>query len=426
MRKKLFNKLEDRIGVDIDGDGLIGGKRPSGYQGGQQHHQSGQQQFQQQGFQQQQQGFAPPGYQQQQGFAPQGHNPHQGLFQQIQAFGSGFSGGGRKKALLIGINYTGQQGQLRGCVNDVGLMKNFLKQHGFSESNMKILVDDPSWRTEQPTKNNLFQGFQWLTGGARSGDSLFLHYSGHGGRVRDTSGDEADGWDETIVPVDFKKYPGQSGQITDDELFERIVRPLPAGCKLTAVMDCCHSGTVLDLPYIFTADDQHMKSVFVNGKFQPNALPQMVFNYKWDLKDKKRLKMQALQFGMDLAGQFFGKPPENAGGGGGGGQGGFQQSGQQTHIQADVIMFSGCDDHQTSADVGNASSFGHNLPSGSGPGGAGGACTNALVAACSKKPNIMYIELLDDMRHILRQKRFTQVPQLSASKPVDLGAQFIL
>ena len=135
----------------------------------------------------------------------------------------------------------------------------------------------------------------------------------------------------------------------------------------------------------------------------------------------------ALQIHLHMfAGQFFGKPPENAGGGGGGGQGGFQQSGQQTHIQADVIMFSGCDDHQTSADVGNASSFGHNLPSGSGPGGAGGACTNALVAACSKKPNIMYIELLDDMRHILRQKRFTQVPQLSASKPVDLGAQFIL
>ena len=37
----------------------------------------------------------------------------------------------------------------------------------------------------------------------------------------------------------------------------------------------------------------------------------MVFNYKWDLKDKKRLKMQALQFGMDLAGVplFCVRPP---------------------------------------------------------------------------------------------------------------------
>lgn len=28
-----------------------------------------------------------------------------------------------------------------------------------------------------------------------------------------------------------------------------MVRPLPAGVKLTAIFDSCHSGTVLNLPY---------------------------------------------------------------------------------------------------------------------------------------------------------------------------------
>ena len=44
--------------------------------------------------------------------------------------------------------------------------------------------------------------------------------------------------------------------IIDDELLERLVLPLPRGCRLTALMDCCHSGTALDLPYIFRATEE--------------------------------------------------------------------------------------------------------------------------------------------------------------------------
>ena len=33
---------------------------------------------------------------------------------------------GKRKALFIGINYYGQQGELRGCINDVKNIKNFL------------------------------------------------------------------------------------------------------------------------------------------------------------------------------------------------------------------------------------------------------------------------------------------------------------
>merc|ERR1712146_35080 len=44
-----------------------------------------------------------------------------------------------------------------------------------------------------------------------------------------------------------------AGQIRDDTIFKIVVAPLQEGVRLTAVMDCCHSGTILDLPYCFSA-----------------------------------------------------------------------------------------------------------------------------------------------------------------------------
>jgi hypothetical protein len=42
------------------------------------------------------------------------------------------------------------------------------------------------------------------------------------------------------------------GHITDDEMHRIMVRPLVAGVRLTAIFDSCHSGTALDLPYIYS------------------------------------------------------------------------------------------------------------------------------------------------------------------------------
>lgn len=68
------------------------------------------------------------------------------------------------------------------------------------------------------------------------------------------TGDEEDGYDETLIPVDFL----QQGQIRDDDLLRILVRPMKEGVTMTCLMDCCHSGTVLDLPYRFTADGDKM------------------------------------------------------------------------------------------------------------------------------------------------------------------------
>lgn len=164
---------------------------------------------------------------------------------------------GNKRALLIGINYVGQQGELRGCHNDVLAMKDYIESQGFpsDSDSMRVLMDDGEH--EMPTMANMLAAFAWLTAGAQEGDSLFMHYSGHGGSVRDTNNDEKDGKDETLIPVDYR----EAGQITDDVILSNLVLEVPRGAMLTTVIDACHSGTVLDLPYTLVADEAGMQSV---------------------------------------------------------------------------------------------------------------------------------------------------------------------
>ncbi|KAL7527016.1 hypothetical protein ACHAXR_001758, partial [Thalassiosira sp. AJA248-18] len=154
-----------------------------------------------------------------------------------------------QRAVLIGINYTGQSGQLSGCHNDVHNVSKYLTEvQGFRKENVTILMDDGNHRA--PTKSAIVSAYKRLVRESREGDVVFCHYSGHGGRLPDDNGDEEDGYDETLIPVDFNK----AGQIRDDDLLKILVHPMPAGVTMTCLMDCCHSGTVLDLPYRFTAD----------------------------------------------------------------------------------------------------------------------------------------------------------------------------
>ena len=147
---------------------------------------------------------------------------------------------------------------------DVHNIKKYLVQEkGFKESEMLILMDDG--RNHEPTHRNITNAFVKMTEYSKAGDVVFIHYSGHGGRVRDTSGDEDDGYDETLIPVDFTR----TGQIVDDDILKILVKPMKQDVNVTVLMDCCHSGTVLDLPYRFSADDSRMH---VDQGFNMNSL----------------------------------------------------------------------------------------------------------------------------------------------------------
>ncbi|KDQ55377.1 hypothetical protein JAAARDRAFT_334383 [Jaapia argillacea MUCL 33604] len=123
--------------------------------------------------------------------------------------------------------------------------------------------DDSPNPKEQPTKHNMLAAMQWLVRDAKRGDSLFIHYSGHGGQSRDLDGDEVSGYDDVIFPVDSEV----NGDITDDELNATLARPLPAGCRLTALFDSCHSGSILDLDYGYDSQARPSRS-YVTEKFR--------------------------------------------------------------------------------------------------------------------------------------------------------------
>ncbi|XP_059313754.1 metacaspase-3-like [Lycium ferocissimum] len=154
---------------------------------------------------------------------------------------------GRKRAVLCGINYRGHPKSLKGSINDVLCMRYFLVEKlGFPNASVIVLTEDEKDPYKYPTKANIRSALRWLVHGCQPGDSLVFHYSGHGSRIRDFDGDEIDGHDESLCPVDYET----EGRILDDEINSTIVRPLPRGATLHGIIDTCFSGTFLDLPFM--------------------------------------------------------------------------------------------------------------------------------------------------------------------------------
>lgn len=144
---------------------------------------------------------------------------------------------GRRKALLIGINYIGSRHQLQGCIDDVGNVAEFLASRTFSNhpANMVVLTDmnqpgSPYW----PSGHNILAAMDWLV--SEPGCTCFLHYSGHGGQVPDEDGLHSSGYADTIVPVDFE----QNGMIDSSTLHRHLVSALPPNSTLFILFDCCH------------------------------------------------------------------------------------------------------------------------------------------------------------------------------------------
>jgi metacaspase-1 len=156
----------------------------------------------------------------------------------------------RRKALLIGINYIGSQHQLEGCINDVQNVAGFLVSRGYSsDPRSMVVLTDERQGPYYASGHNILAAMDWLVSEPET--CLFLHYSGHGGQVPDPDGDRASGFDDTIVPVDFER----NGQISSDTLHRHLVSRLPSNSTLFIIFDCCHSGSAVELPYVYRSDE---------------------------------------------------------------------------------------------------------------------------------------------------------------------------
>jgi hypothetical protein len=159
---------------------------------------------------------------------------------------------GLKKVLLIGINYIDDpNNRLSGCINDIKNIEKKLRVTNPECKEYRSLSDDSVNPLSKPTRKNIIDSINWLVAGLKAGESVFFHYSGHGGLTLDISGDEKSGQDSCIYPI----KDGKTEIITDDELKTIFVNRIPTNCKAFVVLDCCHSGSALDLRYIFSAPE---------------------------------------------------------------------------------------------------------------------------------------------------------------------------
>ena len=135
-------------------------------------------------------------------------------------------------SLHVGLNvvdtssYIPAPTVLAGCVNDANDMEALASGEGFRT---RKLLD------AQATSTALLSALDSLANTAVDGDIAFVSFSGHGGQIRDNTGDEDDGLDETWCLYDR--------QVLDDELYLKWSQ-FRSGVRIVVLSDSCHSGTV--------------------------------------------------------------------------------------------------------------------------------------------------------------------------------------
>jgi hypothetical protein len=142
------------------------------------------------------------------------------------------------KALLVGINaYPNASNNLRGCINDIVDMENFIasKNKVYQKENIKTLTD------RMATKKGILAALNWLLLGTSAGDQILFQYSGHGAQIPSHSPSiEKDGLDEIICPYDFNGEAAAETAISDKE-FASIFARIPQGVHFVWISDSCHS-----------------------------------------------------------------------------------------------------------------------------------------------------------------------------------------
>lgn len=135
-----------------------------------------------------------------------------------------------RRALVVGIDGYPDPYRLNGCVADAHAWGDVLAARKFA---VEMLTDASA------TQLGILGALLGMVQDARPGDVLAFVYSGHGTTLRDLDGDERDGRDEALCPVDFP-----NGRFIVDDDIRHILTQLPIGVGMTCVMDCCHSGSI--------------------------------------------------------------------------------------------------------------------------------------------------------------------------------------
>jgi hypothetical protein len=215
-------------------------------------------------------------------------------------------------ALTIGLNavdpkhYEGWSGKLGACEADARDMADIARSRKFKSQTLL---------TRRATRAAVLRGITKATKTLKSGDIFMLTYSGHGGQLPDRNDDEPDAQDETWCLYD--------GELIDDELYAALGR-FARGVRALVFSDSCHSGTVTKALFYVgrgAAPGTVAAEATNGGKVRYRAMPREV-----------ALRTYRAHRAMYDGIQRSIKP--NA----------------QGAVSASVILISGCQDNQLSAD----------------------------------------------------------------------------
>ena len=133
-------------------------------------------------------------------------------------------------ALCVGLNNYPQPYTLGGGAPDARSVALTLSEDAKYEST--VMVDN------EATKAFVEAELLHIVRATRAPGNIIFYWSGHGTNLLDTSGDEIDGRDEALVPIDFL-----SGNFIRDDDLHRILSELRPGVGCTVIADSCYSGT---------------------------------------------------------------------------------------------------------------------------------------------------------------------------------------
>ncbi len=165
-------------------------------------------------------------------------------------------------ALLIGINYTGRQEELRGdpanqralpelnnAANDAKELANVLKSYYlYDDDAVRVLTDDADDESDIPTAARIRDELNelCLPDRVQPDDSVLIFFAGHGFKLDRES--TLSGNAVSLLPYDVTLSHGRPvGTNTfdlPDGLFE-LVAKIPARHKMI-VLDCCYSGEIFN------------------------------------------------------------------------------------------------------------------------------------------------------------------------------------
>lgn len=265
----------------------------------------------------------------------------------------------KKRALIVGINYAGTPTELRGCINDAHHMKSFLSNRGFTD--ITLLLEKAA------TTAGIIAALDALVADVEPGDVIVFHYSGHGSQLPSIS--ETDGFEEILCPIDLNWMD----KVITDKTLKAIFNRVPNGVNITLILDCCHSGTMLN---------QASTLIQTKGIVKPKLRRSKNDRYMKPPANIAKILAKSTPVSWSTS----------------------------RDVNATALLIAGCQENQTSADA-----FIDGIYQ--------GAATSSILKLCQISPMISYKDLVFGMGKAMAGK-YTQIPQLDGS-PALYDQQFM-